>query len=153
MVAHPSLDLSMVARCSRTPLLGLLQLGAAALLLLVVPGSLAFVPPTAKLSVRRAATVRTPAPLSGSCRLHRSGQVVGWRKSQDSLPLSHTSQSHSINQPLEHPRRLQPAVRARGLSTPLMMGKHDLIDFKDVDLDGSACRIGIVKVRAYIDCR
>lgn len=28
-----------------------------------------------------------------------------------------------------------------------MMGKHDLIDFKDVELDGAGCRIGIVKVR------
>lgn len=28
-----------------------------------------------------------------------------------------------------------------------MMAKHDLVSFQDADLDGSACRIGIVKVR------
>lgn len=37
--------------------------------------------------------------------------------------------------------------------TVMMGGKHDLVDFKDVDLDGSACRIGIVKVRRRRACR
>ena len=34
-----------------------------------------------------------------------------------------------------------------------MMGKHDLVNFQDADLDGSACRIGIVKVRGVWDVR
>lgn len=94
-------------------------------------------------------------PESGES-IHRAAGFVNPSTRPTHRSIRSIGRSHHARQP-PHPPDAPPhnqpvhaASQRRIGTTTTMMAKHDLVDFGDLDLDGSNCRIGIVKARVGV---